>query len=146
MPKLALKDKECFELWCGMLQIVLSHHFQKPEIINMLASSLQTKQACDFSTVRDTMYKYSKKAEDKFFAQPILAFLFIFFAISKDGQEYTKNKLGNKNGFQTEKEEKVVKKRRSKKKDDHFDTKRDSNNIRGKLSDLHQEEMNKRII
>ena len=36
MPRLALKDKECFELWCGMLQIVLSHHFQKPEIINSM--------------------------------------------------------------------------------------------------------------
>lgn len=67
LPELALGEKECLELWCGMLQIVLSHHFQKPEIINMLANSLQTKQACDFTTVRDTMYKYSKKAEDKFF-------------------------------------------------------------------------------
>ena len=27
-------------------------------------------QICNFSAVRDTMYKYSKKAEEKFFAQP----------------------------------------------------------------------------
>lgn len=35
------------------------------------------------------MYKYSKKAEEKFFAEPALSFFFSFFALSKDGKEYT---------------------------------------------------------
>lgn len=70
----------------GMLQIVLSHHFQKPEIITMLVSCSTSESRSDFQTVRDTMYKYSKKAEDKFFQQAELAFFFLFFAHSQDGQ------------------------------------------------------------
>ena len=43
------------------------------------------------------MYKYSKKAEEKFFAQPPLAFLFAVFSASKLGIDYTREKLFNKN-------------------------------------------------
>jgi len=34
----------------------------------------------DFQLVRETMYKYSKKAEDRFFNNPVMAYLFIKFA------------------------------------------------------------------
>jgi hypothetical protein len=34
----------------------------------------------DFLLVRDTMYKYSKKAEERFYQNPTMAFLFIQFA------------------------------------------------------------------
>jgi len=51
----------------------------------------------DFQIVRDTMYKYSKKAEEKFFSMPILAFLFICFALSPNGIRYTKSKLSKSN-------------------------------------------------
>lgn len=47
----------------------------------------------DFSDVRDTMYKYSKKVEERFFADPFLTFLFSIFAKSIDGQKYTRAKL-----------------------------------------------------
>ena len=42
------------------------------------------------------MYKYSKKAEEKFFNNEQLAFIFAYFAISSDGQDYTRQKLMNK--------------------------------------------------
>ena len=42
------------------------------------------------------MYKYSKKAEEKFFAQPTLAFLFAISSTSNQGVEYTREKLFNK--------------------------------------------------
>ena len=36
----------------------------------------------DFQIVRDTMYKYSKKAEEKLFLDPCILFFFIQFATS----------------------------------------------------------------
>jgi hypothetical protein len=39
------------------------------------------------------MYKYSKKAEEKFFYYPVLAFIFMSFALSNEGIEYTRSKL-----------------------------------------------------
>jgi hypothetical protein len=51
------------------------------------------------------MYKYSKKAEEKFFARPVLALLFIYFALATDGIEYTKQKLAKTNEKQKTKPE-----------------------------------------
>ena len=62
---------------------------------------LETKQALaasprglhfDFTVVRDTMYKYSKKAEERFFTFPVEAFFMARFAGSKDGLAYLKSK------------------------------------------------------
>jgi len=39
------------------------------------------------------MYKYSKKAEERFFANPCMAFFFIEFATSAQGKSYIQNKL-----------------------------------------------------
>ena len=75
-------------LVAGILSIVLSHHFQKQEIIRLIEDT-----TVDFGIVRDTMYKYSKKAEDKFFSNPVFALLFTFFALSDQGIKYTKTKL-----------------------------------------------------
>ena len=74
----------------------MSHHYQKPEIISLLQNGV-SKEKLDFTIVRETMYKYSKKAEEKFWSNPILAFYFILFALSQDGLQYTKKKLVNKN-------------------------------------------------
>lgn len=46
----------------------------------------------DFTIVRDTMYKYSKKAEERFFTFPVESFLMARFAGSKDGLAYLKSK------------------------------------------------------
>jgi len=47
----------------------------------------------DFPLVRDTMYKYSKKAEEKFFSNPCFAYLFVQFATCPQGLDYIANKL-----------------------------------------------------
>ena len=47
----------------------------------------------DFQIVRDTMYKYSKKAEEPFFTNPCTAYFFIQFACSEKGKDYIATKL-----------------------------------------------------
>ena len=81
-PTLLLKLTSC------LLSIVLSHHFQKKDIKSMVKGT-----DVDFMLVRDTMYKYSKKAEDKFFRNPCLAYFFVQFATSSQGKTYIQNKL-----------------------------------------------------
>ena len=41
------------------------------------------------------MYKYSKKAQDRFFAHPIEAFLFSAFSLSDEGIQFLKSKPDN---------------------------------------------------
>jgi len=67
---------------------VLSHHFQKQDIQKL-------SEGCfiDFHLVRDTMYKYSKKAEERFFRNSTMAYFFIQFAQSEQGKFYLENKL-----------------------------------------------------
>lgn len=72
----------------GILSIVLSHHFQKEDIKKIVLGT-----SVDFKLVRDTMYKYSKKAEEKFFQSPCMAYFFIQFANSPQGKSYIQNKL-----------------------------------------------------
>lgn len=50
----------------------------------------------DFSLVRDTMYKYSKKAQERFFSYPVFAFLFAWFASSPEGLQFTFEKFRSK--------------------------------------------------
>lgn len=52
----------------------------------------------DFSIVRDTMYKYSKKSQEKFFSYPIFAFLFVWFAQSQEGHKFIYSKFHKKGG------------------------------------------------
>ena len=53
----------------------------------------------DFLLIRDTMYKYSKKAEDRYFSDPCMAFLFLKFASSQSGKQYIENKLSKSTHF-----------------------------------------------
>jgi len=39
----------------------------------------------NFDTIRDTMYKYSKKSQEKYFANPFFAFFMAWFAHSNEG-------------------------------------------------------------
>lgn len=43
--------------------------------------------------MRDTMYKYSKKAEERFFSNPAMAYFFVQFATSERGKSYIMHKL-----------------------------------------------------
>ena len=49
----------------------------------------------DFTIVRDVMYKYSKKAQERFFTYPIESFYFAHFALSKSGQKFIESKPTN---------------------------------------------------
>jgi hypothetical protein len=62
----------------SILSIVLSHHFQKEDIKKMIEGT-----SVDFQLVRDSMYKYSKKAEERLFTNPCFAYFFVQFATSQ---------------------------------------------------------------
>jgi len=72
--------------------VVLSHRHNKEESI----SKKKDKHELDFSLVRDTMYKYSKKVQERFFKHPPLAFLFIAFAASPEGIDFINQKFEDK--------------------------------------------------
>ncbi len=84
----SLKSESLLRLTSALLSIVLSHHYQKEEIHKLIQNT-----PVDFAQVRDTMYKYSKKAEEKFNSSPHLAFLFVAFSHCSKGKAYTKHKL-----------------------------------------------------
>jgi len=63
----------------ALTMVVLSHRHNKEDSI---ASKKDDRNELDFTIVRDTMYKYSKKAQDRFFSNHFLAFLFVHFASS----------------------------------------------------------------
>lgn len=68
--------------------LIHSHrHNKKEEFLVKQADKL------DFSVVRDTMYKYSKKAQQRFFSHPVLAFLFGQFALHEEGERFIRNKF-----------------------------------------------------
>ena len=46
----------------------------------------------DFDLVRDVQYKYSKRAQESFFAKPIENYFFIKYALSKKGLLFLENK------------------------------------------------------
>lgn len=50
----------------------------------------------DFGVVRDTMYKYSKQAQNTFFDVPVLSFLFIVFTQSEKAKKTAKEKFKGK--------------------------------------------------
>ena len=72
-----------------MLSIVLAHQYQKEEFIKVTEGT-----PVDFKTVRDTMYRYSKKNAEAFFDCPCFAYLFYQFSKSEQGQNYIKSKKG----------------------------------------------------
>lgn len=83
-----MDEDQLIELSSAFLSIVLSHHYQKDEINRIVA-----RTNVDFGMVRDTMHKYSKRAEEKFFKRSCMAFFFIQFAWSRHGKAYIESKL-----------------------------------------------------
>ncbi len=72
-----------------MLSIVLAHQFQKEEFIKVTEGT-----PVDFKTVRDTMYRYSKKNAEAFMEKPCFAYLFYQFANSEQRKQYIAGKKG----------------------------------------------------
>ena len=46
--------------------------------------SFHLAESPDSSTTRDVMYKYSRKARDKYFSYPVESFMFAAFALSDE--------------------------------------------------------------
>ena len=70
------------------LSIVLCYHHQKEDIKTIMEGT-----NVDFKLIRDPMYKYSKKAEEKFFQNACMAYFFIQFSQSLEGKSSIQNKL-----------------------------------------------------
>jgi hypothetical protein len=68
--------------------MVLSNQYQKDEI-----QKIANNTPVNFDIVRDVMYKYSKKAEDRYLCNICESFILYKFAQSEDGQNYVNNKL-----------------------------------------------------
>lgn len=79
----------------SMLMIVFSHRYTKGDKF-LLEAQADPENKIDFSIVRDVMYKYSKKAQDRFFSFPIEAFFFATFALSDEGIQFMQSKPDNR--------------------------------------------------
>jgi hypothetical protein len=73
----------------SMMAFVYAHRHNKDDLF-----LVQTRQEnyIDFSVLRDCMYHYSKKAQDRFFKHAIETYFFAKFALSKDGSNFIKVK------------------------------------------------------
>ena len=77
-----------------MMGIVFSHRYSKGDKFIQEAEALNNG-SIDFNLIRDCMYKYSKKAQDRYFSYPIEAFLFSAFSLSDEGIQFLKSKPDN---------------------------------------------------
>ena len=60
------------------IMILFSHRYTKNDLFLL-------EEPIEFDIIRDVMYKYSKKAQDKYFAYPVESFMFAAFALSNEG-------------------------------------------------------------
>ena len=79
------------------MMIVFSHRHSKGDVFIQEAEKHAPveRPVIDFNIIRDVMYKYSKKAQDRYFSFPIEAFLFSAFSLSDEGLAFLKNKPDN---------------------------------------------------
>jgi hypothetical protein len=69
----------------SMMAFVYAHRHNKDDLF-LKESNI------DFTILRDCMYHYSKKAQDRFFSQPVETFFFAKFATSPDAIGFINNK------------------------------------------------------
>ena len=84
------------------MAVVHSHRHNKEELVGDSSQAASGSIAgsadenIDFNLVRDTMYKYSKNAQKRFFENPALAFLFAWFASSQLSFQFIESKYKEK--------------------------------------------------
>lgn len=83
-----------------VMMILFSHRHTKRDTFIEQAQQEATQSGCkeltiDFSVIRDVMYKYSKKAEEKYFQCETESFMFAAFALSDEGVNFLKEKPDN---------------------------------------------------
>ena len=91
---MAAKDRN--QMVNSMIMIVFSHRYSKGDRF-IVEAEAEPNSLVDFSLVRDVMYKYSKKAQERFFAHPIEAFFFAAFALSDEGFSFLSCKPDTEN-------------------------------------------------
>ena len=70
---------------------MFSHQYEKKDIY------LKAEPGVPYEVVRAPSYKYSDDAKDKFFQQPELAFLFVFFATDERARSLSVSKFKQDN-------------------------------------------------
>ena len=70
-----------------MMSFVYAHRHNKDDKF-----LVQSKECIDFTILRDCMYHYSKKAQDRFFGCPTETYFFAKFASSSNAQNFIKSK------------------------------------------------------
>ena len=92
--------------------VVHSHRYNNSSLLELSMSSNDSRDQSfsemDFSLVRDVMYKYSKKAQEKFFQVPELCFLYAWFANNPKAMALTKLRLEGKDSL-SEYKERIIK-------------------------------------
>ena len=80
--------------------LVHAHRHNNSSLLNLSTSSKdsedQSFSEMDFSIIRDVMYKYSQKAQWRFFQIPELCYLFVFFSTNRISILRTKHRLAPK--------------------------------------------------
>lgn len=73
-----------------MIPFIFSHRHEKDDkfIVEMRESGKQL----DFETVRDVMYKYSKKAQERYLESPVECFFLYWFGKSSEGRDFIDKK------------------------------------------------------
>lgn len=82
------------------MMILFSHRHTKRDTFIEEAQQEASESGCpslaiDFSVIRDVMYKYSKKAEERYFQCETESFMFAAFALSDEGLDFLKYKPDN---------------------------------------------------
>ena len=84
-----LDEEEKEQITHALIMVVFSHRHNKDDRFILEAqesfTSGRTRNPIDFTIVRDVMYKYSKKALDRFMSFPIQSFFLSAFALSDEG-------------------------------------------------------------
>jgi hypothetical protein len=80
-----LSKEQRLRMTQSMLAFVYAHRHNKDDVF--ILESKKDKYI-DFSIVRDVMYSYSKKAQDKFFSHVIESYFLAKFAMSPEGQSF----------------------------------------------------------
>ena len=87
--------------FCAHLTVVVHSHRHNNSLMMEISGEggeedQSLSQDVDISVIRDVMYKYSQKAQKKFFQVPELSFLFIWFASNPTALLKTKAKIETK--------------------------------------------------
>ena len=83
-----MTPEQMLEFASMILSIVLSHQWQKDEIKKVIDGT-----KVDFKLIRDPMYHYCKKSEEKFMQNPVAAFVMYKFSTTEKCINFLNSKI-----------------------------------------------------